>query len=470
VTGKFLQLGLHALIIGLVFMLARPASAQTFITLHSFSATPATSGSLYTNSDGAAPYGGLVLAGNTLFGTTFGGGPSSYGTVFAVNTDGSGFTNVYTFTRTTDGANPRGGLLLSGDTLYGVSSAGGSRDKGTVFAINTNGTGFTSLHSFIPQFSVYNESDPRGTLVLSGNTLFGTTFGGSVFAINADGTGFTNLCQLSSNPWGSPALSGNTVFGMTRGGTAFTWGNIFAVYTDGTGYTNLHAFTAGADGAAPYDGLILSGNTLYGAASGGGASGEGTILAINTDGTDFTNLYSFSPTGPGTSGASTNSDGADPYGGLILSGNTLYGTTTYGGNYGNGTVFAVHTDGSGFTALYSFSAPAPNSAGVYTNSDGTFPRDGLFLAGNTLYGTTSTGGASGNGTVFSLSLPPALPQLSIACSGTNIFLSWPTNTTGYTLQSTTNLGSPALWTPVEGQNPVTNPISGSQQFFRLQHP
>src|SRR2546422_929481 len=108
-------------------------------------------------------------------------------------------------------------------------------------------------------------------------------------------------------------------------------------------FTTLHSFT-GSDGAAPFAGLILSGTTLYGTANTGGSSGAGTVFAINTDGTGFTNLHSF------TGG----SDGATPYGGLVLSGNTLYGTATYGGSSGNGTVFKVNTDGSGFTNLYSF--------------------------------------------------------------------------------------------------------------------
>ena len=77
-----------------------------------------------------------------------------------------------------------------------------------------------------------------------------------------------------------------------------------------------------SDGANPYAGLILSGNTLYGTACGGGSSGNGTVFAVNTDGTGFTNLHSFTHLVlPGT-----NSDGANPYAGLILSGNTLYGT------------------------------------------------------------------------------------------------------------------------------------------------
>jgi uncharacterized repeat protein (TIGR03803 family) len=91
-----------------------------------------------------------------------------------------------------------------------------------------------------------------------------------------------------------------------------------------------------------------------------------------------------------------NSDGDDPQARLILSGNTLYGTTTGGGSSGNGTVFAVNTDGTGFTTLYSFN----------DGSDGADPWAGLTLSGNTLYGTTTFDGSSGGGTVFSLSLLP----------------------------------------------------------------
>ena len=138
----------------------------------------------------------------------------------------------------------------------------------------------------------------------------------------------------------------------------------------------------------------------------------------------------------------TNSDGANPFAGLILSGNTLYGTAEGGGSSGNGTVFAVNTDGTGFTNLHSFTAP--RCCHRYRNSDGANPHAGLILSGNTLYGTAYDGGSSGNGTVFSLSLPP--PQLTIIPSGANVILTWPTNATGFTLQSTTNLVSPAVWT------------------------
>ncbi len=138
-------------------------------------------------------------------------------------------------------------------------------------------------------------------------------------------------------------------------------------------------------------------------------------------------------------------------------------------------MFALHTDGTGFTTLHSFTAAEYSEMGYYTNSDGAYPHAGLVLSGNMLYGTTSAGGSSGNGIVFSLSFRP---QLTIIPFGTNVILTWPTNFvgfdyTGYTLQSTTNLVSP-VWTTnsparvvVNGQNTITNPISGTQQFFRL---
>jgi uncharacterized repeat protein (TIGR03803 family) len=108
--------------------------------------------------------------------------------------------------------------------------------------------------------------------------------------------------------------------------------------------------------------------------------------------------------------------------------------------------------------------------------DGANPEGALILSGNTLYGMARYGGAYSDGTVFSLSFPP---QLTITPSETNVILTWPTNYagfdyTGYTLQSTTNLGSSAVWATnspapvvVNGQNVVTNSITGTQQFYRL---
>ncbi len=479
---------LPALLAVLNLLPAGRVTAQTFTTLHSFTG----------GSDGASPQAGLVLSGSTLYGTGGYGGSSGRGTVFAVNTNGTGFTNLHSFTGG-DGANPFAGLILSNNTLYGTSSHGSYSDYGTVFAVNTDGTAFTNLHSFNGSAGVR----PYAGLILSGNTLYGTAIqggsgnSGTVFAVNTDGTGSTNLhsftalaqTYLSNSDGGYPRagliLSGNTLYGTANSGGSSANGTVFKVNNNGTGFTNLHSFTAkvldtdisspiygfytNSDGAGPRAGLILSGNALfgtpYGTAAYGGSSGRGTVFAVNTDGSGFKTLHSFTAGSTNSSGVYTNTDGATPFAGLILSGNTLYGTASEGGSSGYGTVFAVNTDGTGFTNLHSF-----------TGGDGANPDAGLIISGNSLYGTASQGGSSGNGTVFSLSFRP---QLTITPSGTNVILSWPTNVagfdyTGYTLQSTTNLVSSAVWSTnspapvvIAGQSTVTNLITGAQQFYRL---
>ena len=65
------------------------------------------------------------------------------------------------------------------------------------------------------------------------------------------------------------------------------------------------------------------------------------------------------------------------------------------------------------------------------------PRATLLLSVNTLYGTTA-GGAMGFGTIFGLTVPGP-PPLAITHSGANAILSWPSSAGGFNLQSATNL-------------------------------
>ncbi len=221
------------------------------------------------------------------------------------------------------------------------------------------------------------------------------------------------------------------------------------------------------NGADPWAGLLLSGKTLFGTTIAGGTNNNGTIFKINTDGSGFTNLYSFTSLANNSVNKLTNGDGAQPYGKLILSSNLLYGTTRNGGMGGNGTVFAVSTNGTGFTTLYSFAAGANNGAGILTNIDGAEPTSGLVLSGNTLYGTTEHGGTNGTGTVFALNLAafaPLVPiPLKIQLNGGNVILTWSNPAFSlYTAPAVTD-----AWTNVPATSPYTNTITGSQQFFRL---
>src|SRR5438876_1102958 len=172
---------LPALMASLGLILAGRVTAQTFTTLYSFTATiPYTNdlgGVFYTNSDGAGP-NGLILSGDTLYGTTPFGGSSGNGAVFALNTDGTGFTTLYSFTAfndyyNSDGAYPNGGLILSGNALYGTAPSGGSSGRGTVFAVTTDGTGFTTLHKFAGD--PYAGSLPQAWFILCSTLQFGPT-------------------------------------------------------------------------------------------------------------------------------------------------------------------------------------------------------------------------------------------------------------------------------------------------------
>jgi len=162
-------------------------------------------------------------------------------------------------------------------------------------------------------------------------------------------------------------------------------------------YTLLHSFD-GTDGTAPQAGLVqaVDGN-FYGTTKGGGANSGGTTFKITPSGT-LTSIYSFC--------ALTNcQDGTGPTGKLLQStdGN-LYGTTYYGG-HDYGSIFKMipgHTP----TTLYYFCSVAPNC------SDGGNPQGSLIQAPNGgIYGTATYDGPSGWGTVFKITPSGALTTL-----------------------------------------------------------
>ena len=108
-----------------ILMWTTVVPAQTFTVLHTFGA----------GTDGSQPVN-VVLMGNTLYGTTYAGGTNKSGTVFSVNTDGTGYTVLHSFaaaaanvsgdTTNADGSNPEGPLTVGGNTLYGTAVGGGT--------------------------------------------------------------------------------------------------------------------------------------------------------------------------------------------------------------------------------------------------------------------------------------------------------------------------------------------------------
>jgi uncharacterized repeat protein (TIGR03803 family) len=437
--------------------------AQTYAYTSLYSFSPLTAN---TNADGASPHAGLVLSANLLFGMTYSGGSAGFGTIFKLSAGGSGFTNLYNFTNGVDGANPNSSdvLACSTNALFGVTGFGGTNvpRRGAVFRISADGSDFTNLYSF----SGPDGQNPSAGLIISGSTLYGTTYSGggtskhgTVFKINTDGSGFTTLYAMSTNdgsgPYAPLLLSGNILFGTTLHGT-FGAGSVFRVDTDGNNFTNLYNFTNGIDGSFPYGRLALISNWLYGTTSASGISNYGTVFRINTDGTGFTNLHGF------TGG----SDAGEPFAGLVVVSNTLYGTALAGVT-NLGDVFRINADGTGYTNVYNFTG----------GSDGGAPGGALILSGNTFYGTANVGGiaygTNGNGAIFSLTLPVSL---GISRSNSSCILSWPSPSTGFAVQTNNNLGT-AGWSNFDAsaaddgtnKSVVVAPLSDNLSF-RLAHP
>src|ERR1019366_5406558 len=125
-----------------------------------------------------SPEAGLLLSDTTLYGTTEVSGVYSpnYGRLFKVNIDGSGYQVLKTL-GSSDGANPRAELILSGTALYGTTSGHEYPGNGTIFKLNTDGTGFVVLKNFA---GGSDGANPAAGLVLSGTVIYGTTsYGGT---------------------------------------------------------------------------------------------------------------------------------------------------------------------------------------------------------------------------------------------------------------------------------------------------
>jgi len=449
------------LMLATLFLAVVGASAAPYTDLYDFTALSSTD----TNLDGSGPMADLVLSSNMLYGTAADGGTNGLGTIFAISTDGHVFTNLHNFDQATNGAGPLASLVVSGNMLYGTTRAGGSNGLGTVFGISTNGKVFVILHQFggslieDPTTGLnYNGGGafPETDLVLSNNTLYGATEqggsggNGTLFKIGTDGSGFSLLHNFTNVDGGYPSvhmvLSGSNLFGATRfGGSFYTNsdggnGTLFRIDTNGLDFTNLYSF--GDFAADPFAGLVLSGNTLYGTTVLGSGSPDtapyGTVFKINTDGTGFTTIYSLDP----------ELGGGDPSAGLVISGNTIY-ATELGFDYG-GTVFAVNTDGTGYTNLTSFNSPGvPESL------------TGLLLSGGTLYGSAWNGGANGSGELFALTLQPTL---NIQLIQNAVVLNWNNPSSSLSTAPTIN----GIFTNIAGaKSPYTNSITAPQQYFQL---
>ncbi len=302
---------------------------------------------------GFRPTGGVVKASDgKLYGATVFGGTDGNGIVFSVNADGTNYAVLHQFINS-EGYEPSGKLLEASDgRLYGACRWGLS-NSGILYRINKNGTGFEVIFVFTGSTDGYS---PVGSLVEdAAGVLYGTCFyssavAGSVFKINKNGTGYSTLRLFSGSggelgyPYNGLTLSKGYLYGACGYGGSESKGGLFRIRTNGSGYQVLHEFTT-ADGSGslpvgtPY---IANNGKIYGTVSFGGPTDEGAVYRIDSVGTNFVVLHQFSGF----------TQGSYPWGGMIqASDGLMYGSTQTGGSGGGGTIFKLNLDGSGFTVI-----------------------------------------------------------------------------------------------------------------------
>ncbi|MEI6634442.1 MAG: choice-of-anchor tandem repeat GloVer-containing protein [Chlamydiota bacterium] len=412
--------GLIALAALALCLAATGAFAQTYTVLHNFSGGP---------TDGQYPDGGVVSDGVKLYGITTNGGANSSGILYAMNLDGSGFTILNSFS---DYTYTNGGLALSNGVLYGTTR---DNSLGALYSIKTDGTAYTAL------LWSYSGAGERSPVVVSGDMIYGltsaggTTSDGTAYSIKTDGSAYTVAYNFAgspldgSSPWGGLLLENGTLYGATSWGGSYLSeaGTLFSMSPDGSTHTILHDFS-GPDGAQPVGGLVSDGSRLYGLTLSGGANGGayfgyggGTIFAVDKNGANFQTLHDFSL-----------DTAAEPQGskrlnnnlfctGLTRDGTRLYGTTSSGGRVNAlngiagmdaGAIFTLNTDGTGYTKLYRFDG--------LIEGTGSFPTGTLLLSNGTLYGATLAGGPEDMGVVYSYAVPPA-PPVDLTANKTTFF-------------------------------------------------
>jgi uncharacterized repeat protein (TIGR03803 family) len=326
---------------GVIFRLS-PATGQ-FTVLHQFS-----------NTDGWKPLALLQGIDGNFYGVTEQGGGSGCtngcGVVFKMNS-----SSPYTLTvihgfegNTVDGYQPYFITQGSDGTLYGLAYEGNnaSFQYGEIFSLNTSGSNFQVLHSF----SGTDGSQPTSLLppysgVLYGaEPLYGPSNDGEVFAINSDGSNFNIVHGFTGGSDGGNPVS------LARTNTGGLYGvaqygpdgqapvELFEMNSDGS-ITVIHSFASnGSEGtcALTPSGLCTlayiqpsGGSVLLGTACCGGSGNAGTIFEFNLATNNFSVAYSF------TGGL------LDPDVPLtqVPGGGPIYGATAAGGTYGNGVIY-----------------------------------------------------------------------------------------------------------------------------------
>ena len=363
---------------GTVFKLA--AGSSTITVLNSF-----------TGSNGAQGAGGLIAdASGNLYGTTIFGGSVNQGTVFKIAAGTSTVTTLASFDGD-DGGSPEATVTMdSAGNLFGTTL--GSHDgAGMAFELPVGSSVISDIH----EFTASQGGNPSGDVVFdSKGNLFGATTGGGVgsqsgtlYEIAAGTESITTLVSFSNffQPQSLSMNASGTLFGT--GTYAGAYGAVFEFTPGKSSSPTLIPFTGGSNGEFPssYLSIDAQGN-VFGTTTDAGANGAGTTFEIRAGSTSITTLAPFSKY-PGFTTL------PNPVGGVIVDArDNLYGVTQQGGSVQDGTLYELPVGTASIVTLATFGS-----------ASGTMPSTQLTRDANgNLFGTTTAGGTSNDGTIFEL--------------------------------------------------------------------
>ncbi len=321
---------------------------------------------------------------------------------------------------------PQGALLEDGSgNFYGTTRGGGAYGVGTVFELSPPAVAggawtLTTLYSFVPYGS--GGYLPISDLVRDQKgSFYGTFYSGGDPTCNCGGVYKLTAPAVAGGAWTEAAIysftesdghlpvpfalaltTTGTLYGTTVAGGTYGGGVLYQLTTKtGKTYTEtvLYSFGEVGDASVPNGPIAMDAKgSLYGVTSQGGAFNQGTVFKYVPASGTHAAVESLLYSFGGSS-----STGATPSGNLVFdTGGNIYGVTNLGGSNGFGVVYSLAPANPSWTESVLF---------TFTLSTGINPVGGLTWnhSNNNLYGTTSALGSvtTGDGTVFKL-VPPSV--------------------------------------------------------------
>ena len=351
------------------------------------------------NVDGASPANlEMIPYNNKMYGTTYKGGASDYGTIFEYDPATNIYTKKFDFgpTVSVTGGGPKGSLLLYNNKFYGLAAEYGASGGGCLFEWDPATNIYTKKFDFTGNGGAYPGSGPQNSLRLMNGKMYGTTLGGGgtnvgvVFEWDPVTNVYTKLFELNgTNGWSfynNVTPYNNKIYCMSVQGAANGYGALYVIdpaLAPGSNTTTIKVFDLASGGAANNNEMVVYNNKLYGCLHQGGTNSGGTIFELDPATNTFNKLADFNGTGTGS----------NPQGKLVLNGNKFLGLCSNGGANNYGSVFEWDpATPATITRKASFQA---NNFDVPANPGST-----LSLFNSKYYAVCYNGGFVNQGTMF----------------------------------------------------------------------